>query len=311
MDAPVIEARKLTKRYGDMAAVDGVDLSVAPGEVFGLLGPNGAGKTTTILMLLGLTEPTSGVARVGGLDPSRDPLAVKRRAGYMPDSVGFYENMTGRENLSYTASLNEVPAGQAVDRIDTLLEEVGLTGGADQPVGTYSRGMRQRLGIADALVKDPMVVILDEPTAAIDPQGVTEMLRLIRDLAHRDGRAVLLSSHLLHQVQEICDRMAIFVSGKVVAEGTASELGAKLARGRARFKLTANTSADRLRQVLGAEAEVAADERGRWEVSIPPTQSDTMVRRLVEAGVPVRGLVDLDSDLDEIYHRYFKQEVPA
>ena len=311
MDAPVIEARRLTKRYGDLAAVDGIDLSVAPGEVFGLLGPNGAGKTTTILMLLGLTEPTSGVARVGGLDPSRDPLAVKRRVGYMPDSVGFYEDMTGRENLSYTASLNEVPVGQAEERIDTLLDDVGLTGAADQPVGTYSRGMRQRLGIADALVKDPTVVILDEPTAAIDPQGVTEMLRLIRGLAHRDGRTVLLSSHLLHQVQEICDRMAIFVSGKVVAEGTATELGAKLVKGKSRFQITANTSADQLRRVLGNEAEVSADERGRWEVSVPPAQSDTMLRKLVEAGVPVRGLVDLDSDLDEIYTRYFRKEVGA
>ncbi|HEX6947573.1 MAG TPA: ABC transporter ATP-binding protein [Acidimicrobiia bacterium] len=304
---PLIEARKLTKKYGDLAAVDGINLSIAAGEVFGLLGPNGAGKTTTILMLLGLTDPTSGSARVGGLDPTRDPLAVKRRVGYMPDAVGFYEDMTGRENLRYTADLNEVDPDTAEERIQSLLEEVGLADAADKPVGTYSRGMRQRLGVADVLVKDPQVVILDEPTAAIDPQGVSEMLELIRNLAHRDGRAVLLSSHLLHQVQEICDRIAIFVSGKVVAEGTPGELGAKLAKGKARFELVADTNAEALLGALGGEATVQG-EGSRWQVTLPATQTRNVLRKLVDADIPVRGLTDLNADLDEIYRRYFQQE---
>ena len=304
---PLIEARKLTKKYGDLAAVNGINLSIAAGEVFGLLGPNGAGKTTTILMLLGLTEPTSGSARVGGLDPTREPLAVKRRVGYMPDAVGFYEDMTGRENLRYTARLNEVEDELVEDRIQTLLEEVGLADAADSPVGTYSRGMRQRLGVADALVKDPQVVILDEPTAAIDPQGVADMLELIRNLAHRDGRAVLLSSHLLHQVQEICDRIAIFVKGKVVAEGTPDELGAKLAKGQARFEVVADTTEETLRGALGDQVTVRG-EGSRWQVTLPSAQTRSVLRKLVDADIPVRGLTDLNADLDEIYRRYFERE---
>jgi len=304
---PLIEARKLTKKYGDLAAVNGINLSIAAGEVFGLLGPNGAGKTTTILMLLGLAEPTSGSARVGGLDPTREPLAVKRRVGYMPDAVGFYEDMTGRENLRYTARLNEVEDELVEDRIQTLLEEVGLADAADSPVGTYSRGMRQRLGVADALVKDPQVVILDEPTAAIDPQGVADMLELIRNLAHRDGRAVLLSSHLLHQVQEICDRIAIFVKGKVVAEGTPDELGAKLAKGQARFEVVADTTEEALRGALGDQVTVRG-EGSRWQVTLPSAQTRSVLRKLVDADIPVRGLTDLNADLDEIYRRYFERE---
>ena len=171
-----IRTRKLTKRYGDLVAVDHLDLEIHSGEIFGLLGQNGAGKTTTILMLLGLTEPSDGEAWVVGLDPARHPLEVKRRVGYMPDSVGFYSDLTGRENLRYTARLNRIPDELAETTIDEVLEQVGLTDRANDLTDTYSRGMLQRLGIADALVKDPDVLILDEPTTAIDPLGVTEVL---------------------------------------------------------------------------------------------------------------------------------------
>ena len=180
-----IRTRGLTKQYGDLVAVDQLNLEVHAGEIFGLLGQNGAGKTTTILMLLGLTEPTDGEARVVGLDPARNPLEVKRRVGYMPDSVGFYTDLTGRENLRYTARLNRIPDDQAESTIDEVLEQVGLTERADDLTDTYSRGMLQRLGIADALVKDPDVLILDEPTTAIDPLGVVEILDLLRRLVRR------------------------------------------------------------------------------------------------------------------------------
>ncbi|HEY4753667.1 MAG TPA: ABC transporter ATP-binding protein, partial [Candidatus Limnocylindrales bacterium] len=158
----VIVARRLTKKYGEFTAVDSLDLTVRKGEVFGLLGPNGAGKTTTVLMLLGLTEPTRGVVRVVGLDPTREPLTVKRHVGYLPDNVGFYGNMSGRENLRYTARLNGIPRREADARIDELIHEVRLEDAANKKAETYSRGMRQRLGIADALVKSPSVLILDE-----------------------------------------------------------------------------------------------------------------------------------------------------
>ena len=220
----VIVARRLTKQYGEFTAVDRLDLTIRRGEVFGLLGPNGAGKTTTVLMLLGLTEPTRGVVRVVGLDPTREPLAVKRKVGYLPDNVGFYPTLTGRENLRYTARLNGIPHAEAERRIDELLAEVRLEDAAGKRADTYSRGMRQRLGIADALVKEPSVLILDEPTIAIDPSGVEELLALLRRLVRERDLTVLLSSHILGQVQSLCDRVGFFSAGKLIAAGPLDEL---------------------------------------------------------------------------------------
>jgi ABC-2 type transport system ATP-binding protein len=222
--APLLRTQELTKKYGDFTAVDGLSLELRHGEIYGLLGPNGAGKTTTILMLLGLSEPTSGEARVLGLDPTRSALEVKRRVGYLPDAVGFYPGLTGRENLRYTARLNGLPRTDAEAKITSLLDEVGLAEAADRPVETYSRGMLQRLGIADALMKDPEILILDEPTTAIDPTGVTQLLALIRGFVAQRGIGVLLSSHLLEQVERLCDRIGIFSRGRLVAEGSVGEL---------------------------------------------------------------------------------------
>ena len=224
---PLVETVELTKAYGSIVAVDSLSFRVLPGEIFGLLGPNGAGKTTTILMLLGLTTPTSGTARVLGLDPARRALDVKRRVGYLPDAVGFYGRLTGRENLRYTAELNGIHPDEAEGVIDGLLRQVGLADAADRPAAGYSRGMLQRLGIADALVKDPAVLILDEPTTSIDPAGVVELLALIRSLVAERGVGVLLSSHLLGQVERLCDRVGIFWRGRLLAEGTVADLAAK------------------------------------------------------------------------------------
>jgi ABC-2 type transport system ATP-binding protein len=219
-DSPLVETDGLTKRYGPITAVDDLTLRVMPGEIYGLLGPNGAGKTTTILMLLGLTEPTSGTARVLGMDPARRALEVKRRVGYLPDSVGFYGRLTGRENLRYSAELNGLEGEGAERVIDELLGQVDLTEAADRPAAGYSRGMLQRLGLADALVKDPAVLILDEPTTSIDPAGVTELLAMIRGLVETRGVGILLSSHLLAQVERLCHRVGIFWRGRLLAEGT-------------------------------------------------------------------------------------------
>lgn len=224
---PLAQTRELTKRYGDVVAVDSLTFEVRRGEIYGLLGPNGAGKTTTILMLLGLAEPTSGEVLVMGLDPARRPLEVKRHVGYLPDSVGFYDRLTGRENLAYTARLNGIPRTDAEATIGSLLEQVGLHEAADRMVDTYSRGMLQRLGIADALVKEPQILILDEPTTAIDPTGVAELLKLIRGLVADRGIGVLLSSHLLEQVERLCDRIGIFSRGRLVGEGTVAELSSR------------------------------------------------------------------------------------
>jgi ABC-2 type transport system ATP-binding protein len=307
--APAIKTRGLTKRYGSFTAVDKLDLSVRQGEVFGLLGPNGAGKTTTILMLLGLSEPTSGTARVLDLDPARDPIAVKRRVGYLPDAVGFYGSLTGRQNLRYTARLNGVPRKEAESHIDELLERVGLTNAANSRVDTYSRGMKQRLGLADVLVKRPSIVILDEPTTAIDPAGVTEVLELVRELA-RGGAAVLLASHLLHQVQQVCDQVGIFVAGKLIAQGAMDKLSSELAAGSIEIEVAAPPPAEGVKAAAAKVSGVTSVERDprdpkMWVIKAKRDVRADLARALVEAGHPPYHLRRRGDELDEIYRRYF------
>jgi len=220
----VIETEGLTKAYGPQIAVNNLTMSIIEGEIFGFLGPNGAGKTTTILMLLGLTEPTSGTAKVCGLDPKRDPLRVKRTVGYLPENVGFYDDMDARENLRFVARLNRIPDRLSGPKIDALLDVVGLSDEATKKVRAFSKGMRQRLGIAEVLVKDPQIVFLDEPTVGLDPDGTNRMLDMIRSLSREKGITVFLSSHLLDQVQRISDRVGIMIKGTLVAAGRLDEL---------------------------------------------------------------------------------------
>jgi len=228
---PLVEAIDLTKAYGLNVVVDHINFSIDEGEVFGFLGPNGAGKTTTILMFLGLTEPTSGEARIGGYVTNTHPMQVKRMTGYLPENVGFYDDMTSVENLLYITRLNGMPDMEARQKIDEVLHIVGLDHVADVPVATFSKGMKQRLGIADVLVKDPRLVILDEPTTGIDPAGVKQILDLITTMAKDRGITVLLCSHLLHHVQKISDRVGIIFRGKMIAQGTIDELGKQIADG--------------------------------------------------------------------------------
>src|SRR6478736_6662569 len=230
MTDTVIEAKGLTKRYGRIAAVDDISFTVGRGEIFGLLGPNGAGKTTTILMMLGLTEITSGTVSVLGRNPVREPLQVKRHVGYLPDAVGFYDHMTAADNLRYTAALIGFDAAEREKRVMEALDRVGLADVANKRVATYSRGMRQRLGLAEILMKDAQIAILDEPTSGLDPQATVELLEMIRLLKH-DGVAVLLSSHLLDRVQSVCDRVALFQSGHIVLMGTVPDLARQVLGG--------------------------------------------------------------------------------
>lgn len=305
-----IRTRGLTKRYGEFTAVDHLDLDVRPGEIFGLLGPNGAGKTTTILMLLGLSEPTEGQAEVVGLDPARHPLEVKSRVGYLPDNVGFYGNMTGRQNLRYTARLNGMQGREADERVEGLLEQVGLTQPSDNRVDTYSRGMRQRLGIADALVKEPEIVILDEPTVGIDPEGVAEILELIRSLATDRGVTMMLSSHLLHQVQSVCDRVGIFVRGRMVAEGPMSKLAERLASGPVTIEVGADDAAGEVLRSLPGVEDVRRDPRDErlWVVKSERDVREEAARSLAAAGHAPWHLRRRGEELDDIYRRYFEQE---
>ena len=220
----IIETDNLSRRYHRQLAVDTLSFTVKEGEIFGFLGPNGAGKTTTLLMLLGLSRPSGGSAKVCGLDPLRDSREVKRLVGYLPENVGFYGELDAVQSLEYVANLNGIEREQALGKIDDLLGLVGLKKDARKKVGDYSRGMKQRLGIAEVLIKEPKVLFLDEPTLGLDPDGALWLIDLVGSLNNDRKITVLLSSHILHQVQKISHRVGIMIRGKMVAEGSIETL---------------------------------------------------------------------------------------
>jgi len=308
MSATVIEAQNLTKRYGRATAVDGVSFTIAPGEIFGLLGPNGAGKTTTILLLLGLTEISAGQARVLDHNPVREPLAVKRRVGYLPDSVGFYDHLSAADNLRYTARLIGIPSTEREDRIAAALARVQLTEVANHRVATFSRGMRQRLGLAEIVMKDAAIAILDEPTSGLDPHATAELLTLIRTLKH-DGVAVLLSSHLLERVQSVCDRVALFQNGKIALIGTIEELGRQVLGGGFAVEVEAEGAglAERLRQVPGVRT-VEETGPGRLRLLAERDVRPEAAAAVVAAGGRLTRLSIEEPSLEVIYTRYFENQ---
>ncbi|WP_114791012.1 ABC transporter ATP-binding protein [Niabella yanshanensis] len=309
---PIIQLKGLTKCYGTLKAVDELNLDIQKGEVFGLLGPNGAGKTTTILMMLGLSEPTAGSAWVSGINATSRPIEVKRKLGYMPDSVGFYDNMTALENLVYLGRLNGLPEQEVKSHAEEMMQVVGLSAHLHQKTSTYSRGMKQRLGLADVLIKKPEVIILDEPTLGIDPAGVKDFLNLIKELSVRHGLTVLLSSHHLHQVQQVCDRVGIFVKGKLLAEGSIHALSGNL------FNRDGYTTAITL-GTAPLEPLPLDNEPGPWE-AIKKTElvGDTiyfscsnditarLVKLYVEKGFDVTGVQRKEYGLEDIYQKYFE-----
>ena len=303
----VIEARGLLKVYGSQRAVDSIDLDIHRGEIFGLLGPNGAGKTTTILMMLGLTEISGGTVNVLGFNPVREPLEVKRRVGYLPDAVGFYDHLTARENLTYTARLLQMPRTQTGRRIMEALESVKLADVADKRVATFSRGMRQRLGIAEIVLKQAEVAILDEPTSGLDPHATFELLELIRGLK-RNGVAVLLSSHRLDRVQSVCDRVALFNRGKIALIGTVVQLANQVLGAGHPFLVEANgvDIAAALRGIDGVQT-VVAEGVGAWRVMADRDVRAAAAQRIVSAGGSLTRLADLQPSLEEVYTRYFQE----
>jgi ABC-2 type transport system ATP-binding protein len=309
MSGAVIEAVGLTKRYGTSLAVDSLDLSVGAGEVFGVLGPNGSGKTTTILMLLGLTEPSGGSVRVLGYDPLRQPLEVKRRVGYLPDSVGFYDHLTARENLAYTARLAGIPPAESGARIDAALAKVGLTDVARRRTSTFSHGMRQRLGLAEVLMKQAEVAILDEPTNGLDPQATNELLALIGEL-RREGMTIVLSSHLLGLVESICDRVALFRKGRVGLIGKVGDLATDVLGGAYGVEVAAEgiDLAAALSGLEGVKGSGAPSPSGAViRVDADRDVRPEIARRVVESGGALRNMAIRRAGLDEVYARYFAQ----
>jgi ABC-2 type transport system ATP-binding protein len=317
----IIELTDLTKNYGSLTAVNHLNLTIRKGEVFGLLGPNGAGKSTTILMILGLTQPTSGSVKVCGIDSTRNPIEVKRRVGYLPEDIGFYEDRTGMENLIFTARLNRISGKEATQKAEQLLLDVGLSGAAKKKTGKYSRGMRQRLGLADVLIKNPEVIVLDEPTLGIDPTGVREFLELIVRLSKEESITVLFSSHNLHQVQQVCDRVGLFVSGKMLAEGNIQTLSKKLfAHSPYIVEVGIQTKSDKpnfsgnknasgwLKKVLqNIEGVLAIDVKNDiFLIECSRDLTSDIANAIVKSGNELNYLNKKEYGLDDIYYRYFE-----
>jgi ABC-2 type transport system ATP-binding protein len=312
MSSAAITAQGLGKDYGRRTVVQSLDFDVRAGEVFGLLGPNGAGKTTTILMLLGLTEASRGQVRVLGEDPWRNPLAVKRQIGYMPDSVGFYDYLSARDNLRFTARLLGIPADERDTSIEQALARVSLQERIDQRVGTFSHGMRRRLGLAEILLKRAPIAILDEPTSGLDPQSTESFLRMIADL-REDGTTVLLSSHLLDQMQRICDRVALFNAGRIALMGPVADL-ARQVLGGCSHEIRVEADGADLHQALAAVPgvkSVRADADGGYTLQAEADVRAQAAQAAVLAGARLRGLAVSTPSLDRIYHHTFSEDAAS
>lgn len=305
----VVETQDLTKRYDGVTVVDHLNLHIAEKEIFGLLGPNGAGKTTTILMLLGLTEPASGTARIYGFNSTREPIKVKRLVGYLPEKVGFYDNLTAKENLKFIAELNNIGGAEAESRINEVLAAVNISEVAELPVGKFSRGMKQRLGIADVLIKKPKVAFLDEPTAGLDPEGIDQVLDLIANLP-QVGTTVILSSHRLYEVQRVCHSIGILSKGKMVIEGSLEHLGREaFAGGRYRIEVETTEPSPQLVDIVkGVTGVISVETKGN--LLVISTDSDLRAeisKAVVQSNFPLIQMKVQEFSLDDIYMKYFHE----
>ncbi len=307
----IIISENLTKEYNGTVAVNNLDLAINEGEIYGLLGPNGAGKSTIILMLLGLTEPTRGQIRVAGFNSTREPLKVKRITGYLPEKIGFYEDMSANDNLDYTAQLNNISQKAIPGKIEEALNTVGLLKDKNRMVKEFSKGMKQRLGIADVLIKDPKLVIFDEPTEGLDVKAANNMLGTITRLNKTKGITFLLSSHQLNLIQKICHRVGILSKGSLIGEGHIDSLGRDLfGGGRFRIELEVLEINQKLLENLKAIEEVnniekegnklyvLSDEDIRSEISKVVANSDSVL-----TSMNIK-----EYALEEIYLKYFKEE---
>jgi ABC-2 type transport system ATP-binding protein len=295
----LVETNDLTKRYGGrITAVNRVSLSVRRGEVYGFLGPNGAGKTTTLRMLLGLVRPTSGTATVLGEPPGHPGTLA--RVGALVETPGFYPYLSGRDNLRVLAR----HAGVARKRVDAALERVDLSDRAGDRYATYSLGMKQRLGVAATLLKDPELLVLDEPTNGLDPAGMRDMRALIRELGS-SGHTVLLSSHLLGEVQQLCDRVGVISRGQLIAESTVDDL-----RGQAGLLVRAeplDLAREHAERLLGADQVTAVD--GTLRLQAAPSEAGRINHALVAADIVVSELRPLERTLEEVFLEMTGSEV--
>ncbi len=302
----MIEVRNLSKSFGDLRAVDGVSFAARSGEILGVLGPNGAGKTTTLRMVCGYLPPDDGTAIVAGHDVREESLAARRSLGYLPENVPLYPEMRVEEYLSFRAGLKGIPPRRRRDAVARSAEMTGIGHVLGRPIGQLSRGYRQRVGLADALVADPPVLVLDEPTVGLDPNQVIEVRELIRSL--RGDRTLLLSSHILPEVEQVCDRVVIFRGGRIVAQGTTAELAERIAGARTVTLELARRDRDRLPSVVGDLGTVAAEEElpdgwVRVTLEAPADVREELFRRAGAAGVVLRELTRRALTLEEVFHQ--------
>ncbi len=297
----MIEAYGLTKRFGQRLAVDAIDLRVGEGEVFGFLGPNGAGKTTTVRMLACLIAPTAGEARICGRRVGREDDEIRRHIGILTESPGLYERFSARYNLDFYARLYGVPAARRASQVEKYLRLLGLWGRRDEPVGTFSKGMKQKVAIARAVVHEPQVLFLDEPTAGLDPEAAHTVRDFITEL-RTEGRAIFLCTHNLDEADRLCDRLAI-IKQRILASGSPAELRRRLHGSKTVVQLVA-PSPEALAAVrrlpFAAEAE-AVDASIVVPVSDPDAQNPLIVREVVLAGGQVRNVGELRASLEDVY----------
>lgn len=308
----VVSLDNVSKIYGNgTVAVDALTMELHQGEVFGILGPNGAGKTTTIRMLLGFTEPSSGKVEMLGMDPFRAPLAVKRNIAYMPDAMGFYEDMSAYDNLDYTARFLRLDHQERKRRIVEAVSKMGLENRLYDKVRTFSHGMKRRLGLAEVLVKQPAVAILDEPTQGLDPRSTGEFLTMIATLKQESGMAVILASHHLNEVQSICDRVGLFHKGRMDLSGTVDELATKMFGGKLEILVNVpdaqETQLSRLLGKIEGVSHIARQEDGRYRISVHADIRPTIAAALVHGGIDLYGMELHRHSLDAVYHAYYKE----
>ncbi len=313
----MIEVSSLTKTYGPTTAIADVTFSTGKGEVLGFLGPNGAGKTTTMRILTGYLPPTSGSARVAGFDVVKDSLAVRRRIGYLPENVPLYPEMTVAGYLDYVGALKRIPRSRRRERRDAVIEQCALAAEERTILKKLSKGFRQRVGLAQALIHDPEVLILDEPTVGLDPRQIIEVRRLIKSLA--GSRTIVLSTHILPEVEQVCDRVVILSRGRVIAEDTPSNLTRRL-RGASslRVRLRGASEADvaALRTMSGVRAlRVTGQQDGvvALEVDADPEAeiAEPLARAAVERGLGVREIVPVGMSLEDIFLELTTREEEA
>jgi ABC-2 type transport system ATP-binding protein len=306
----VLNVSHLSKQYRKgVKAVDDISFSLKEGEIFGLLGPNGSGKTTTILMLLGLLESTEGTVEVLGHDPFRKPLAVKKQVGYMPDTIGFYEYMTAYENLDYTARFLGLNAEEREKRIKESIAKMRLTDRMHDKVKTYSHGMKRRLGLAELLVKEPRIAILDEPTQGLDPQSIREFLSLIASLRDSEGMTFLLSSHQLDEVQSVCDRVGLFSEGRLISFGSVDSLGEEHFGKEVLIDLQAEGK-ENLELLLKKQKgviEVNKTGEHRYLVTASEDIRQNLAQQIFSAGCNLTSLELKKHSLNEIYQLAYKE----